>query len=166
MAVDSYACALELLAIAPVATRTLVSALPEELRKRPPSTDAWSVVDILAHLVHVETVVIRPRMQQMLDEDCPVFATAPPPAPARESQTMLDEWAASRAVNLHFLRNLTPEQLARTGRHARYGLIQVREHVIEWAYHDQDHLRQVVAIIQSTLYPDIGGFRALYAPPL
>lgn len=53
----------------------------------------------------------------------------------------------AREAILRYLRALTPEQLQRTGRHPRYGAIQVREHVVEWAYHDLDHLRQILVTL-------------------
>ena len=46
-----------------------------------------------------------------------------------------------------------------------YGPISVREHVVEWADHDLDHLRQILGALQSGLYPDIGAFQALYPKP-
>jgi hypothetical protein len=77
----------------------------------------------------------------------------------------LRAWRDARAENLAFLRALTPARLDQGGVHKRYGRISAREHIVEWAYHDLDHLRQLQATIEARLYPAIGGFRALYAPP-
>ncbi len=41
----------------------------------------------------------------------------------------------------------------------------VEEQVCEWAYHDLEHLRQLMATEEAFLYPRIGGFRGLYPPP-
>ena len=79
---------------------------------------------------------------------------------------MLEEWATARAANLSFFQTLTPEQLARTGHHPRHGALSIRDLVIELAYHDQDHLQQIAAIIQATLLPEMGRLSALYASPL
>jgi hypothetical protein len=164
MAIDAFACALDLLAAFPISARALVAALPAELRSQRPTPDEWSVEEVLAHLLHAETMGIRPRIEQMLAEDNPLPA-APPPPPGRDTKAMLEEWAAARAANLIFLRGLTAAQLTRTGRHQRFGIISVREHIIEWAYHDQDHLQQIVTIIQAALYSEIGAFQALYPRP-
>jgi hypothetical protein len=39
------------------------------------------------------------------------------------------------------------------------------DHVAEWAYHDLDHLRQILSVLSADLYPHIGPFQALYATP-
>jgi hypothetical protein len=72
----------------------------------------------------------------------------------------LEAWATARAANLPFYRDLTPEQLARTGHHPHHGPCDL---VIELAYHDQDHLQQIAAIIQAALCPDMDRFTAVYA---
>ena len=41
----------------------------------------------------------------------------------------------------------------------------VDTYVAEWAYHDLDHLRQILSVLATDLYPHIGPFQALYAPP-
>ncbi|MGH2346794.1 MAG: DinB family protein [Chloroflexota bacterium] len=162
MAINAYACALGLMAVVPASVQALVTALPRELLSQRPTADGWSVEDIVAHLLQAETVGIRPRIQQMLVEDNPLLVAAPASTPVRGVETILEELVAARTANLAFLHELTPEQLTRTGRHQKYGIISVREHVIEWAYHDQDHLQQLVTIIQDALYPEIGAFQALY----
>lgn len=165
MTINAFACALDVLEATPTGVRALVAALPPALLDAQPIAEQWSVRDVLAHLLHVETVVIRPRIERMLAEDDPLLTAAPPPAPMRDVNETLAAWADARAANLPFLRALTPAQLARTARHPRYGTISVRDHVVEWAYHDQDHLRQIAAIIQAALYPEMGVFQTLYPRP-
>jgi hypothetical protein len=165
MRIDSVSFALGVLAAMPASVRGLVTALPHELLDWHPAPDAWSVRDILAHLLDAETAVTRPRIEMMIAADDPLLATAPLTTPTGETLTLLEEWATARAAHLTFLKSLTADQLARTGRHARIGTLSVRDLVIELAYHDQDHLRQIVANIQAALYPDMGRFYDLYPPP-
>jgi hypothetical protein len=145
--------------------RRLVAALPPELLDWHPAPDAWSVRDVLAHLLDAETAVTRPRIELMLSSDDPLLATAPLTTPAGDVAALLEAWAAARAAHVTFLQGLTADQLARTGRHQRIGTLTVRELVIELAYHDQDHLRQLAAIIQAAMYPDMGRFYDLYPQP-
>jgi hypothetical protein len=49
--------------------------------------------------------------------------------------------------------------------HPRFGDISVDTYVAEWAYHDLDHLRQILSVLSADLYPHIGPFQALYSPP-
>jgi hypothetical protein len=58
-----------------------------------------------------------------------------------------------------------PEQRAHVVHHQRFGEITVDTYVAEWAYHDLDHLRQILSVLAADLYPHIGPFQALYTPP-
>jgi DinB family protein len=165
---DLYDVALGVLAGTPAALAAVLEPLPPSLWAWSPAAGEWSPQAILSHLLHIETAVIPVRVRRMLEEDGAPFASATPADEAETSQApaqMLADWQAAREANLVFLRMLTREQLARGGEHPRYGPISAREHIIEWAYHDLEHLRQLQATIEARLYPAIGGFRELYPPP-
>ncbi len=163
---DTYQQALDLMAATPSALEAVVAAVPAEVLDRRPGPEAWSIREILAHMLHVETRVIGQRIRLMLCEEEPVLEPAPAGPAAGDARDLLAAWLKARSASLAMLRAITPEQLARVGRHPRYGRIAVREHVVEWAYHDLDHLRQILAALQAGLYPDIGGFQALYPQPV
>lgn len=150
----AYEQALDLMESTPTVLGAIVAAVSPAALERRPSEDAWSTRQVLAHLLHVETRVIGERIRQMLREDNPLLGPVPPQEAPDDPRAILDEWRAARAENLRLLRGLTSEQLARTGSHPRYGRVTVREHAVEWAYHDLDHLRQILA-----------AFQALYPPP-
>jgi hypothetical protein len=78
---------------------------------------------------------------------------------------MSNEWADARAENLAWLRQLTPEQRERIAKHPRFGEVSVETYVAEWAYHDLDHLRQILSVLATELYANIGPFQVLYEPP-
>lgn len=162
---NSYQRALEIMSATPTVLKTVVASIPAESIDRPPAAGAWSAKQVLTHLLHVETAVIGERIRLMLAEENPQFQAVSPSVAPEDPQATLEAWLSARAANLGFLRTLTPTQLERTGRHPKYGTISVREHLVEWAYHDLDHLRQILATVQADIYPDIGVFRALYPPP-
>lgn len=164
----TYEFALGMLASTPTTLVALLESVPEEMWTWSPAPGEWSPQEVVAHLLYVETAVIPVRVRWMLEADgaplaspTPASASAVSPTPAE----MLAAWRSARAENLAFLRALTPEQLAHAGEHPRYGRISAREHIIEWAYHDGEHLRQLLATVEARLYPAIGAFHALYPPP-
>ncbi len=161
---DTYQEALDVMAATPAALQAVMT-LPAETLERKPGPDAWSIQEVLKHMFHVETAVIGERIRLMLREHEPLLQPAPAASQPEPTREMLAQWLKARADNLSMLRTLTPDQLARAGRHPRYGTITVREHVVEWAYHDLDHLRQILAALQAELYPDIGVFQSLYPKP-
>jgi hypothetical protein len=85
--------------------------------------------------------------------------------PPRDPREMSNEWADARASNLKWLRELTPTQRAHVVHHPRFGDITVDTYVAEWAYHDLDHVRQILGVLAADLYPHIGPFQELYAAP-
>lgn len=166
--VGTYELALGVLTSTSATLGTLAESLPAEVWTWSPAPGEWSPRDVLAHLLHVETAVIPVRVRGMLAEDgAPLASPNPTSASAHSTPPteMLSAWRSARADNLAFLRTLMPAQLTQAGEHPRYGRISVREHIIEWAYHDLEHLRQLQATIEAWLYPAIGGFRDLYPPP-
>lgn len=162
---DPYAIALGVLAGTPSCLTALLEPLPADVWVWSPAPGEWSAHETLTHMLHVETAVIPVRVRQMIAEDGAPLASAAEAAPAASPAETLRAWRDARDESLTFVRSLTHTQLDRGGVHSRYGRISAREHIIEWAYHDLDHLRQLQATVEARLYPAIGGFRALYDAP-
>lgn len=162
---STYDLALDILATTPTLLGAALGAVPQGEFEARPSPDAWSIQQVLGHFLQAESGVIAERIRRMAAGDNPTFSSAPPLAVPAEPAALLEAWLAARDDSLKMLRLLAAEQLARTGQHPRYGQISVREHVIEWAYHDLDHQRQILGVLQSVLYPEIGAFQALYPKP-
>jgi hypothetical protein len=143
----------------------VVRSVPAEVLERRPAPEEWSPREVLAHLLYVEGL-LRARVEAMIadadDVPMPRGAVAPPPGAPQHS---LAAWRAARAETLAWLSTLGPAQLERAGVSARFGRITAREQIAEWAYHDLDHLRQLLAAIEAKLYPSIGGYQRLYPPP-
>jgi hypothetical protein len=161
----TYAVALGMLASTPASLLALLAPLPPDLWTWSPAPGEWTLQEALTHMLHVETKVIPVRVRQMIAQDGAPLANADPAAAPTTPAKTLKAWLAAREENLTFLRTLTLAQLEQGGEHSHYGRITAREHIIEWAYHDLDHLRQLQATIEAWLYPGIGGFRALYSAP-
>jgi len=158
--------ALDVLAGTPPVLSAIVTNLPRTAQDERPSEGAWSPREVLAHLLYAETTSMGPRVKRASEQDHLAYEQAPtPPPPAGDGRQMSNEWADARAENLQWLRALTPEQRAHVVDHPRYGEISVDTYVAEWAYHDLDHLRQILSVLAADLYPHIGPFQSLYAPP-
>jgi hypothetical protein len=159
--------ALDILAGTPPVLSAVVTNLPRSAHDERPSEGAWSPREVLAHLLHAETQTMGPRVQRASQEnnmkiDPSATLAQPPPGDPRQ---MSNEWADARAENLIWLRQLTREQRAHVVQHPRFGEISVDTYVAEWAYHDLDHLRQILSVLSADLYPHIGPFQELYTPP-
>ena len=60
---------------------------------------------------------------------------------------------------------LAPDARAHASIHPRHGRITLDQHVTEWAYHDLDHLQQMLGALGTDLYPHMGNWQTLYARP-
>jgi hypothetical protein len=157
--------AVDVLAGTPPVLAAIVTSLPRSAQDERPAEGAWSPREVLAHLLHQETTNMGPRVKRASVADGLPFEESPPQPPPGDGRQMSNEWADARAENLVWLRQLTPEQRAHVVDHPRFGRITVETYVAEWAYHDLDHLRQILAVLAADLYPHIGPFQSLYTTP-
>ena len=158
--------ALDVLAGTPPVLSAIVTSLPRTAQDERPSEGAWSPREVLAHLLHAETTSLGPRVKRASEENhLQIQQGQTPQPPPGEGRQMSNEWADARGANLVWLRQLTPEQRAHVVEHPRYGEISVDTYIAEWAYHDLDHLRQILSVLAADLYPHIGPFQELYTPP-
>jgi hypothetical protein len=161
----SFERALDILAGTPPVLNAIVSNLPRSAQDERPAQGAWSPREVLGHLLHAETKSMGPRVKRATQENNVPFEEAPPQPPPGNPREMSNAWADARAANLVWLRELNTDQRAHVVHHPRFGEISVDTYVAEWAYHDLDHLRQILAVLAADLYPHIGPFRELYTPP-
>jgi DinB family protein len=157
--------ALDILAGTPPVLSAIVTNLPRTAQDERPAEGAWSPREVLAHLLYAETTSMGPRVKRLSEQDHLPYERGPlQPAPGDPRQ-MSNDWADARLANLQWLRQLTPEQRSHTLQHPRFGDISVDTYIAEWAYHDLDHLRQILSVLSADLYPHIGPFQSLYTPP-
>jgi hypothetical protein len=152
----------------PATLRALLVGLPAELLSTP-NDEGWSLTDIVAHLVDVESVAFVERIGRMLAEQGPAISSIDPPArllaggyASRSVDDLLDELDQRRTSDLQWLRGLTPEQLSRPGLHQGVGEIFVIDIAHQWAAHDMAHLRQVALMLQQHFAPRMGATRGFY----
>jgi hypothetical protein len=160
---------LEILASTPSKVRRELSTmLPNAIRTKP-APGKWSVQQILAHLEDIEGPGFRGRVEAILQEDRPLLPSFDQEARAIEKRydrtdprRTLDSWTRQRRANLKWLKKLRPYQLKRRGTHEKMGEMSAGEFVVEWAFHDLGHLKQILEVKRYALYPRIGNMRKYY----
>jgi len=154
----------------PHVLHSVLSHAPPDVAGWKPSPDRWSIREVLAHLVDVESAGFRARIEAMVREDDPVLPAYDQMAvissgkySARTAPELLKEFEQERAETLRLLLRLPARTLDRAGRHSEVGRVTVRELVNEWAFHDLGHIRQVAELYRSCLfYPRMGAFQRYY----
>jgi hypothetical protein len=164
MTQSAFERSLEVLRATPAVLQSVVDHLPPTADR--PSAEAWSPAEVLAHLLNSETKVMAPRIKRAVAESGVRYEALPAGQPEPgEPSAMLAAWSQARTENLEWLARVTPEERTHVVHHPRFGEISVDTYVAEWAYHDLDHLRQILSAVSVELFPHIGTFQELYTPP-
>jgi len=148
----------------PAILEAIVAGFPPDVVEARPAPDEWSAAEILGHLVEVEDLLFK-RVESMIESDRAPASTKPADAARPGVAELLDRWFAARRHTLERLDRLTPADLEHGAEVRRWGRVSVEQQVCEWAYHDLEHVRQLLVTEEAFLYPSIGGFAGLCPPP-
>jgi hypothetical protein len=146
--------------------RILVESAPDELLRRPPAPGEWSAADCLNHLLLTERALFGGRLRAILEgRDLVTFDpdAARDPGPERTPREAAMTLAADRDENLAILRDLTPADLGRSGRHPDYGMVELRVLLNTWTAHDLQHTVQAEEALMQAFLPGTGPFRFRFA---
>ena len=168
MADTSVAIPLGVLASTPATLRALLAGLTEEIISAP-ADDGWSPRDVVAHLASLDPLTLVGRVRAIIDQDQPAI-TAIDQHDVLERSGMrkrpltgaIDEMAQRRTIALGWLRELTPQELERTGTHAIVGPLSVTEIIHHKAWHDLLHIQQISRMLSKPLDAGSGGMRQFH----
>jgi hypothetical protein len=106
---------------------------------------AWNLRDIAAHLAATERDCYEPRIRAIASGENPLFdffTNEETDFSGIHLDEALDEWNATRARLIDYVKTLDGEQRSRLkGRHERYGEVSVDRYLEIALEHDRDHLR-------------------------
>lgn len=143
----------------PAVLRTLLAPIdPEALAVRP-EPEEWSVLEVVGHLIATDDGAFRGRIKAIVARE-PEIAGFDPWAAINERdhasmslESLLAELAVERAASVSFLRSLDPAVLTSTGSYPGFGEFVAGDFVLEWPFHDQEHLRQILANLELRYLP-------------
>lgn len=140
-------CRLELL---PAALPNLLSGLPASDAAWKPPSGAWSILEIVNHLVDEESLDFRTRIDCTLCDPQKEWPPIDPEAWARDKgyndrdlTDSVSRFIAERGNSLQWLRWLRDPDWERTHTHPQIGPISAAALLGAWAAHDALHLRQI-----------------------
>ncbi len=140
-----------------------LARLPVELFTRAPAPDEWSALDCLQHLIDTERMAWATRVRAVLSGgDFPGFdpdTQGTRPAPDADPVEMAAEFARFRSVSLEVLAQVSQEDLPRTARHEKLGLVTMQELLDAWTAHDLNHTVQAERALMQPFIAGSGPFR-------
>jgi hypothetical protein len=133
--------------------RELIRDLPESQLKKHPNPEKWSAFENIAHLARYQQVFLL-RLERIQNEDAPAFdryvADTDPDFPDCLSQSLndlLSNLDTRRSGIMIKLEGMNETALARTGRHPRYGLLNVVQWTEFFLLHEAHHLYTIFMLI-------------------
>jgi hypothetical protein len=141
---------------------------PAEARVRP-APEAWSILEVVAHLLDEEREDFRPRLDLVLHRPHETWAPIDPPAWVtargyndRELGATLSAFLAERERSLAWLAGLTAPDWSREYQ-ASFGPITAGDLAASWAAHDLLHTRQLLELRRARLLALAAPHRTGYA---
>ena len=157
--------ALDVYASTPATLRALLDGIAGDVTSRPADGD-WSVHDVVVHLTSLDPFSMVGRVRAILDQDDPVIPDLDEQEVLESSglqskplADVLDQMTQQRGDALVWLRELTPQQLARTGRHSAAGALSAADIIHHKAWHDLLHMRQICSMLSGPLDAGSGAMR-------
>ena len=143
-----------------------IAALGDESGWRPEPGE-WSANECVGHLLEAERRGFAGRIRQILAAEPgsgpAALVTWDPPAVAearrdhlRAGSELAGEFQTVRADSIALVRGLRPEDMDRVGLQPDVGPLRVDEIINEWVHHDRNHIRQLLAVTQSRVWPQMG----------
>jgi hypothetical protein len=159
------AVALDIFASTPATLSALLTGVPDEITATA-ADGGWSSHDVVAHLASLDPLTMVGRVRAIVEQDDPVLAEideqdvlARSGMRTRSLAAVLDEMARQRTEALGWLRELTPEMLARTGRHSAMGPLSAAEIICHKGWHDLLHVQQICRMLAIPLDAGSGAMR-------
>ena len=146
------------------AMEAALSVLPPAVLTHHPAPGEWCVQEVVGHLIEAERRGFAGRIRILLDDDDPALQTWDPDDVARQRRDcerdgagLVDEFRRLRGESVTLVAGLRAEDLRRSGRHPKVGTLHVRDLFHEWIHHDANHFRQMLANVQSYVWPHMAG---------
>ncbi|MFN8497515.1 MAG: DinB family protein [Anaerolineae bacterium] len=148
-------------------------ALGPDLMTWRPAEDAWSLNEIIGHLIEADRRGFYGRIVTLTTKDNPKLEAWDQEEVSRErgdnekdGVALLEEFTSLREDGIALVEGLTPAQLLRVGAHPQVGEMSVSDVIHEWVFHDRTHIQQVLDITRQLMWANMGNARKFGQPEI
>jgi len=157
---------LEVLEKTPAVLFTMLRHLSSDWTEHHEGGDAWSVKEVIAHLIICEKTNWIVRTKIILSDDAgktfsPIDMTTHfGLAQSKSLEKLLEEFSLIRENNLSTLKNykLKEADLLRTAIHLKLGEVNLQQLIATWVTHDLSHTAQIARIMAKQCKEQVGPF--------
>jgi hypothetical protein len=167
----------QVVALLEAATQTVVAelrAMGDELAGWRPAAGEWCANEVVGHIIEADRRGYTGRIARILaaapgaepDEagwDQPSVAAARGDC-VKPAEALIAELLSSRSQALGLVRSLMAADLERAAVHRIVGRVTVGELLREWCFHDRNHVRQLLTIVQARAWPVMANARRFTVP--
>lgn len=164
---------IEILERTPQVLEVLLNGLSDDWLQNNEGEETWSPFDVIGHLIHGEKTDWIVRAEIILsnkpDKTFDLFDRF---AQFEESKgktisQLLTEFQDLRSQNLAILKskNITSEDLSKTGIHQAFGAVTLEQLLATWVAHDLGHIAQIARVMAKQYKNEVGPWRE-YLPIL
>jgi hypothetical protein len=140
-----------------------LEALPPALATWHPAPGEWCANEVLGHIIEAERRGFAGRIRAILSGNEPFLSGWVQQEVARQRRDceragadVLAEFLALREESVALVRGLSEADLPRGGHHEKVGYLRIEDLLNEWVHHDRNHVRQILANVQSAVWPYMG----------
>ena len=159
------------------ATQTIVGelrAMGDEVARWRPAPGEWCANEVVGHIIEADRRGYSGRIGRILAAapgvepfepawDQPSVAAARDDC-AKPAELIIAELLASRGPAMALVRSLKPADMGRAAVHQNVGRVTVGELLREWCFHDRNHVRQLLTVVQARAWPVMGNTRRFADP--
>jgi len=136
-----------------------------------PAPGEWCAKEIVGHLIEAERRGFAGRIRIILAGNEPALETWDQVEVARArrdceraARGLVEEFATMRRDSVALVAWLRAADLGRGGQHPKVGPLRVADLLHEWVHHDRNHIRQMLANLQTVAWPHMGNAQRFSAP--
>jgi hypothetical protein len=148
----------------------VVAGVADDDARWKPADGAWSILEIIGHLLDEEVRDFRTRVRLTLEDPMQDWPKIDPEGWAvaeryndRDLDDVAQKWIAERRTSVLWLRGMTNVDWSRSHPHPKAGQLSAGDLLTAWAAHDALHLRQIAKRLFQLAERNGGECSARYA---
>lgn len=137
--------------------RVLTTIIDESVFDKRDGGDGWTISEVMGHLKDVEAIFLQ-RAKITIEQDNPPLPFSNPDKTVREGgyasqppMSVYEQWKINRLAFFEYLKSLPDDEdtWERSAQHPNRGKFTLNDQLMLAAWHDTNHLHQIVSIINQ-----------------